>query len=95
MAAPAIERADSLGSIHAEQLACNIGAEVHGVNLGVAARDDTVFAEVKALFLAHKLLFFRDQDITHANHVAFARRFGSLEDHPVAGSHPDKKGDAD
>jgi len=39
--------------------------------------------------LKHRVLFFRDQDITPATHVAFARRFGPLEDHPVAPSHPD------
>ena len=36
--------------------------------------------------LEHRVLFFRDQDITRAEHVAFARHFGALEDHPVAGS---------
>ena len=38
------------------------------------------------------MLFLRDQDITRAEHVAFARRFGELEDHPVAGSDPDNPG---
>ena len=38
------------------------------------------------------MLFFRDQDITRAEHVAFARHFGELEDHPVAGSDPDHPG---
>ena len=38
------------------------------------------------------MLFFRDQDITRAEHVAFARHFGDLEDHPVAGSDPDNPG---
>ena len=38
------------------------------------------------------MLFFRDQDITRAEHVAFARHFGELEDHPVAGSDPENPG---
>ena len=38
------------------------------------------------------MLFFRDQDITRAEHVAFARHFGELEDHPVAGSDPEHPG---
>jgi len=42
--------------------------------------------------LQYKVLFFRDQDITRAEHVAFARHFGELEDHPVAGSDPDHPG---
>ncbi|MCY1498297.1 Alpha-ketoglutarate-dependent taurine dioxygenase [compost metagenome] len=75
-----------------EQLTCAIGAEISGVNLGDASRDDSLFAEIKALLLKHKVLFLRDQDISRAEHVAFARRFGELEDHPVAGSDPDHPG---
>ena len=38
------------------------------------------------------MLFLRDQDFTRAEHVAFARRFGQLEDHPVVGSDPENPG---
>ncbi|WP_041681865.1 TauD/TfdA family dioxygenase [Cupriavidus sp. DF5525] len=69
-------------------LTCSIGAELSGVNLADVARDDTLFAEIKALLLKHRVLFFRDQDITRADHVAFARRFGELEDHPVNNTVP-------
>ena len=74
------------------KLTTNIGAELSGVNLGDASRDAGLFAEIKSLLLAHRVLFLRDQDITRAEHVAFARRFGELEDHPVAGSDPDHPG---
>ena len=60
VAAPGIVRSDSLGSIAVEQLNCNIGAEVLGINLGDAARDDILFDEVRALFLKCKVLYFRD-----------------------------------
>lgn len=75
-----------------EQLTCSIGAELIGVNLGDACRDEALFAEIKAQLLKHKVLFLRDQDITRAEHVTFARRFGELEDHPVAGSDPEHPG---
>ena len=75
-----------------EQLTCNIGAELTGVNLADAVHDDGLFAEIKAALLKHKVLFLRDQDIERADHVAFAQRFGKLEDHPVAGSHPEHPG---
>lgn len=89
-AAPAVVRATSLGnSIQVEPLTCSIGAELGNVNLGAAAEDDSLMAEIRALILKHRVLFFRDQDITRAQHVAFARRFGELEDHPVVGSHPE------
>lgn len=73
-------------------LTCAIGAEIEGVNLGVAARDDGLFSAIKALLLRHKVLFLRRQDIARSDHVAFAKRFGELEDHPVAGSDPDYPG---
>jgi len=75
-----------------EPLTCSIGAELFGVSLADAARDDALFGEIRALLLKHKVLFLRDQDIARADHVAFARRFGELEDHPVAGSDPDHPG---
>ena len=92
-AAPAIVRSGSLpDSIKVEQLTCAIGAQLSNVNLGVASRDPSLVAEIRQLLLKHRVLFFRDQDITRAEHVAFARHFGELEDHPVAGSDPDHPG---
>ncbi|MGW3666696.1 TauD/TfdA dioxygenase family protein [Streptomyces sp. NPDC005141] len=85
-------RAHTRGSIRVEPLTCSIGAELSGVNLGDAARDDGLFDEIRALLLQYKVLFLRDQDITRAEHIAFAERFGALEDHPVAGSDPDHPG---
>ena len=76
----------------AEPLTCAIGAEVTNMHLGAAARDPGLMAEISSLLLQYKVLFFRDQDITRAEHVAFARHFGELEDHPVAGSDPDHPG---
>jgi taurine dioxygenase len=93
VSAPAVTPASSLGgSIRVVQLTCAIGAELQNVNLGAASRDPALAAEIKSLLLKHKVLFFRDQDITRAEHVAFARHFGELEDHPVAGSDPDNPG---
>jgi taurine dioxygenase len=91
-AAPAIARARTLGSLRVEPLTCTIGAEVSNVDLGIASRAPELVAELRVLLLKHRVLFFRDQDITRAEHVAFARHFGELEDHPVAGSDPDHPG---
>jgi len=91
--APAIVRPGAIhDSIRVEPLTCAIGAEVSNVSLADAAADDALLAEIRGLWLRHRVLFFRDQDITRAEHVAFARRFGNLEDHPVAGSDPDHPG---
>jgi taurine dioxygenase len=92
-ASPAIVRASSLpDSIKVEPLTCAIGAEADVAQLGAASRDAGLVAEIRALLLTHRVLFFRDQDMTRAEHVAFARRFGELEDHPVAGSDPEHPG---
>jgi taurine dioxygenase len=79
-------------SIKVAPLTCAIGAELGNVNLGAASRDPGLVAEIRALLLEHKVLFFRDQTITRGEHVAFARHFGELEDHPVAGSDPEHPG---
>lgn len=78
-----------------EQLTVHIGAEVAGVNLRDAVTNEALFAEIRSLLLKHRVLFFRDQDMekfSRADHVAFAGKFGPLESHPVAGSHPDHPG---
>lgn len=75
-----------------QQLTCALGAELTGVDLADAIRDDGLFAEIRALLLKHRVLFLRNQQFSRAEHVAFARRFGELEDHPVAGSDPEHPG---
>ena len=88
--APAVVRAGSLkSSPKIELVAPALGAEISNVSLVSAVEDDDLFAEIRGLLLKYRVLFFRDQDISPATHVAFAQRFGPLEDHPVAPSHPD------
>lgn len=80
------------GPIQVLPQTATIGAELRNVSLAEASRSGDLFAEIKALLLQHKVLFFRDQDITRGEHVALAERFGPLEDHPVVGSDPDHPG---
>ena len=78
-----------------EQLTCAIGAQLHDVNLGDAVRDDGLFQEIYAALLQHKVLFLRDQTLdklSRQDHMAFARRLGELETHPMAPSHPEAPG---
>ena len=92
-AAPALIRSSSLTrSLEVNPLTCSIGAELSNVHLGAAAEDEGLMAEIRQALLRHRVIFFRDQDITRAEHVAFARKFGELEDHPVVGSHPEHPG---
>lgn len=78
--------------LEVKRLTCALGAELPGVQLAKAIHDDALFAAIRALLLEHKVLFLRGQSLTRAEHVAFASRFGQLEDHPVAGSDPGHPG---
>jgi taurine dioxygenase len=78
--------------IEVHPVTCAIGAELRNVSLAEASRDAGLAAEIRALLVQHRVLFFRGQELTRAEHVAFARHFGELEDHPVAGSDPDHPG---
>jgi taurine dioxygenase len=82
----------STRGIEVVPLTATIGAELRNISLAEAARDAEVFAELRDLLLQYKVLFVRDQDISRAEHVALAERFGPLEDHPVNGSDPDHPG---
>ena len=65
-----------------------IGAEIDGVQLGDDLSDETI-GTIRQALLDHKVIFFRDQDITTEQHLAFGRRFGALEVHPFAINKPD------
>lgn len=78
--------------MRAEKLTNHIGAELVGIDLAEAVRNDDLFGTIRQALLDHKVLFLRHQLISKADHVAFAERFGALEDHPVAGSDPDHPG---
>lgn len=58
-----------------------IGAQVDGVDLRAALSDHQV-AEIRAALLRHLVLFFRDQDLTDAEHIGFASRFGPPNIYP-------------
>ena len=84
--APAVVRAGSLrDSIHVEPLTHTIGAELSNVDLGVASRDPALVAEIRGLLLRYRVLFFRDQDITRAEHVAFGLLRVFDDAHPALG----------
>ncbi len=70
-------------SIKVRPLTPVIGAEVEGVDLA-APLGNQAFQEVHDALMAHLVIFFRDQDITLEQHMAFGRRFGELHVHPAA-----------
>jgi alpha-ketoglutarate-dependent sulfate ester dioxygenase len=64
-----------------QPLTPSIGAHVPGVDL--AQVDNGKVAAIRAALLDHKVLFFREQDLTQDEQIAFAKRLGEL-----TGGHP-------
>ncbi len=64
----------------------HIGAEITGIDLAEPTPQQIDY--IKEKWLDHKVLVFRDQNITREQHIAFGKNFGELEIHPFA-PHPD------
>lgn len=64
-------------AIQITPLTPTIGAEIHGVDLRSGLAQEEV-SGIRQALLDHLVVFFRDQDITPAQHVAFGRAFGEL-----------------
>jgi taurine dioxygenase len=56
-----------------------MGAEINGVDL--SRNGDDGFAAVHRALLDHHMIVVRDQDIPPLAHIAFSRRFGTVEAH--------------
>lgn len=54
----------------------NCGVTIEDVKLNNLSDND--FAKIKQAFVDHGLLFFRDQNLTPAQHKQFAKRFGNI-----------------
>ena len=57
-----------------------LGAEISGVDL--ARLDDATVAAIRHAWLEHLVVFFRDQDLTPAQFLGFAQRFGEPIEYP-------------
>jgi taurine dioxygenase len=64
------------------RIAGALGAEVHGVDLSRPLSEAAV-AELRAAWLEHLVIFFRDQALTPAGFMAFAERFGEPVEYPL------------
>ena len=56
-----------------------LGAEIEGINLKNFSKEN--YLKINNLLLEHKVLFFRDQDISSEEQIDLAKFFGPLEKH--------------
>lgn len=66
-------------SLTVQPLHPRLGAEILGVDLDVV--DDELFEQIYTAFVRYKMVVFRDQNLSSAGQVAFARRFGTVQVH--------------
>jgi taurine dioxygenase len=71
----------SSNSLQIRPLAGAIGAEIFGVDLADELGDNTV-AAIRAAWLDHCVVFFRDQNVSPERFLAFARRIGEPIEYP-------------
>jgi taurine dioxygenase len=64
-----------------------VGAEILGLDLARPLSADDLDA-VRAAFAEHGVVFFRDQAITEAQHIAFARNWGRININRFFAAHP-------
>jgi taurine dioxygenase len=64
-------------------IAGSLGAEISGVDLATDF-DDDVMGEIRSALLDHLVIFFRDQALTPAQQIAFARRWGDIHYFPLS-----------
>src|ERR1700724_2336777 len=75
-------------TIAVEKLTPIIGAEISGVDIGRLVSDDArsnrQMDEIHRALSENLVIFFRDQHIPPAQHLAFGRKFRDLHIHPAA-----------
>jgi taurine dioxygenase len=68
-------------AIDVRPIAGNIGAEIVGVDLAGDV-DDAVIGDIRQAWLEHCVVFFRDQPLSPARFLQFAKRFGEVVEYP-------------
>lgn len=81
----------SFKTITVKPLSPHLGAEIEGVDLSQPLTN-AQFDDIHQAFLKHHVIFFRDQALTPDQHIAFGKRWGTLNVHPYVkgmASHPE------
>jgi taurine dioxygenase len=65
-------------TVDIRQVSLAVGAEIHNVDLADPMPDRT-YQDIRNALNEHGVIFFRDQKLTPAQHLAFTERFGEIE----------------
>lgn len=65
-----------------KKLTGTIGAELLNVDISRDLSDQKI-ADIRLALIEHKVVFFRDQDLTPEQHIAFTGKFGPISQSPV------------
>jgi alpha-ketoglutarate-dependent taurine dioxygenase len=68
-------------TISVNRIAGALGAEISGADLARSNLDDEVIGEIRQALVENCVIFFRDQNLTPDQHLAFGKRFGELQVH--------------
>lgn len=68
-------------TIEVKRVAGALGAEIFNVDLSRPLTDE-IFSEIYQAFVEHQVIFFRDQQMTPEQYLAFAKRWGGIHLHP-------------
>ena len=60
--------------IEVKKIAGSLGAEIHNVDL--RSLDDTTTKDIRQALLDHKVIFFRNQDLSPDDFLKFSSHFG-------------------
>jgi len=66
--------------IKVQRIAGSLGAEIHGVDL--RSLDEDMVKQIRQAFLDHKVVFFREQDLTPQEFLDFASKLGQPIEYP-------------
>lgn len=69
-------------TIEVKPIASHCGADIFGADLSKPL-DAVQVAEIRDAYFDNGIVVFHDQDMSHEDHIRFARYFGDLEVHPI------------
>ena len=68
-------------SFEVRPISGSVGAEIRGIDLSEEPGHNVISA-IRQAWLAHGVIFFREQDLPPAKFLAFAKRFGEVVEYP-------------